>query len=439
MSYPAFSPTGRAIAYETTYDHPQSDGTVSEIDVVNLQGRAALRNPIGGTSAGSLGEDTDQSFGGAIDWQPVSPGPPPAVDVGLVGGSPFRASRALTCSVAFSANGGLLATANTRGFGGPSCDPFGSGGGSVSVFSVERSGALRAVRGSPFSTGADLDTRSVAFDPVGRLLAVAVNRIVSSKRWIRPVGSGVMMFSVSRSGQLRKVPRTPFANARRAVAQALAFSPGGRLVAVVNETGTVSVFSVARSGRLEPVRGSPFRTGRTNPAGAIAFSPDGRFLVTSNTDATISVLAVSSRSGALAPVAGSPFRGGGVGAPLTFSPDGRLLAAAGGRLSLFSVDSATGSLASLPTPAISGFSPAAVAFNPAGTILAGASSGFGGVALFSIGADQSLTQIPGVPWMPDALFSTGADTPGPGAAFDGSGRLLALAEAGGGVSVLRVR
>lgn len=433
--YPAYAPGGHAIAYETGYDQPSSDGSVSEIDVVNLQGRPALRDIIGGTSAGSLGEDTVQSDGGAIDWQPAASGPPPALAVGLVPGSPFATSRALTCSVAFSPNGRLLATANTRGYAG-GCTPIGSGSGSVGVFSVQASGALRPIHGSPFAAGHNLDARSVAFAPDGRLLAVAVNRIVAGRRSFRPIGSSVGVFSVARSGSLRPVHGSPFRNGP-SVAESLAFRPDGRFVAVGSNTGRVSVFALGRSGALRQVRGSPFRSGSPHPASAIAFSPDGTHLATANDDGTISVLSVDRATGSLRSVSGSPFQAGG-GGPLAFSPSGRLLAAAGGSLQILSVDPATGSLSPVSNPPLYGLSSAAVAFNPAGTLLAAPSSGFGGVAVFSVSPAGALTQVVGLPWMPGSMYSTGADTPGPAAGFDPTGHTLALAESGAGVSILRI-
>jgi WD40 repeat protein len=304
------------------------------------------------------------------------------------------------------------------------------------MFSVSATGTLRPVRGSPFPTAKDLDTRSIAFAPGGRLLAVAVNRVVAGRRSIRPSVSGVAVFSVSRSGTLRRVRGSPFSNGRKRVAEALAFSPDGKLLAVANSTGRVSLFSVARSGALEPGGGSPFATGSGHAAAAIAFSPGGGLLATGNDDGTVSVLSLNPRTRGLEPVPGSPYPGGATS--LAFSPDGRLLATAWGGLSLFSVDRATGALSPLSTPTLSGFTPAGVAFSPSGSVLAVPSSDSGGVALFSVSPGGSLSQLPGLAWMPNSLFSTGADTPGVGAAFDGSGRLLALPERGGGVSVLTI-
>jgi hypothetical protein len=259
--------------------------------------------------------------------------------------------------------------------------------------------------------------------------------MVVSRNSIRSVGSGVMVFSVSRSGTLRRVAGSPISIGRRPVAEALAFSPSGRFVAVGTDSGTISVFSVGRSGALRAVRGSPFRSS-DHLIDAIAFSGSG-LVATSNDDATISVLSMNAATGALRPVSGSPFRGGALG-PIAFSPDARLLAAAGANLEIFSVDPSTGSLSPVSNPPIYGFSPAAVAFNPSGTLLAAPSSGYGGVALFSISASGLLAQISGLGWMPNSMFSTGADTPAPSAAFDGAGGLLALGERGAGVSILKI-
>lgn len=82
-----------------------------------------------------------------------------ALGFGQVPGSPFAIGSAPS-SVAFSPDGGPLATANYV--------PTGS----VSVFSVNQmTGALSAVPGSPFATGSE--PFSVAFSPGGGLLATA--------------------------------------------------------------------------------------------------------------------------------------------------------------------------------------------------------------------------------------------------------------------------
>ena len=230
-----------------------------------------------------------------------------------VSGSPF-ATGAFAYSVAFSASGGLLATANTDD-------------NTVSVFSVASDGALTQVSGSPFGTGSA--PISVAFSPSGRLLATA-----------NAGDNTVSVFSVASDGALTQVSGSP--TAAGTGPSSVAFSPGGALLAVTNFglggdppslENTVSVFSFASDGALTPVSGSPFTTG--NGPGSVAFSPSGRLLATANTGAigapgftgnTVSVFSVAS-GGALTQVSGSPFTTGNVPIAVAFSPGGLLATA----------------------------------------------------------------------------------------------------------------
>ena len=134
-----------------------------------------------------------------------------------VTGSPF-ATGSVPHSVAFSPDGGLLATAN-------------SSANSVSVFAVGSGGALTQVTGSPFATGGQ--PVSVAFSPGGGLLATANDG-----------DNSVSVFAVGSGGALTQVTGSPFATGNHPVS--VAFSPDGGLLATANNfAGTVSVFSVA--------------------------------------------------------------------------------------------------------------------------------------------------------------------------------------------------
>ena len=143
---------------------------------------------------------------------------PSALGFEQVPGSPF-ATNDPPIGIAFSAGGGLLATANYSG---------------VSVFSVDRrSGALSRVPGSPF--GGVGRGNAVAFSPDGRLLA-------ETGGYPDPA---MGVFSVNAStGALSPVAGSPFLLSQSG---GVAFSPDGRLLATT--IGGVGVFSV------DPVRG----------------------------------------------------------------------------------------------------------------------------------------------------------------------------------------
>ena len=83
-----------------------------------------------------------------------------------------------------------------------------------------------------------------------------------------PNTDGLSLFQVHADGKLSGEAVT--VNSTRP--EAVAFSPGGRLLATANENGTVSIYSVDGQS-LGQVPGSPFTAG-LDPT-ALAFSPDG--------------------------------------------------------------------------------------------------------------------------------------------------------------------
>jgi 6-phosphogluconolactonase len=374
---------------------------------------------------------------------------PSAAAFSEVPGSPFPAGED-PVSVAFSPDGGLLATAN---------DGERGAAGTVSVFSVDQaSGALTPVSGSPFATDATGPTfgtqpaaRSVAFSPGGRLLAIANE---DSDYEGHGYGS-VSVFAVnSTTGALTPVSGSPFA-AGEARYSSVAFSPGGGLLAAATDnlnTGEVSVFSVnPTTGALTPVSGSPFATG-FDPV-SVAFSPRGGLLATGSNGfpTSVSVFSVAQTSGALTAVSGSPFAAGdGPFYSVAFSPGGGLLATAGEApaggpgLSVFSVDQASGALTQVPgspfgtTDDLPAPPYSAVAFSPGGGQLAEVSAvdatcnclgvysvdqASGALTLVSALSEAEVLSDPGIGFDSDSL------------AFSPGGGLLAAANGGGSVSV----
>jgi WD40 repeat protein len=141
-----------------------------------------------------------------------------------VSGSPFTTNDMTNSngrfpeSVAFSPDGGLLATASTS-------DP------TVSMFSVASGGALAQVSGSPFTTSGT--AIGVAFSLHGGLFGTTnfANQTAS-------------VFTVGSGGTLAPVDGSPFALG--AGSRSVAFSPDGSLFATADSGGTsaVSVFTV---------------------------------------------------------------------------------------------------------------------------------------------------------------------------------------------------
>ncbi len=228
-----------------------------------------------------------------------------------VTGSPFAATY-LAESVAFSPGGGLLATAN-----GGNTQATEPGPNNVSVFSVNGSGELTQVKGSPFATNTD-DPNSVAFSPSGGYLATA------------DFGTGVSVFSVS--GELKQVRGSPFEAGYEP--NSVAFSPSGGYLAVATHEGPYLFAFNQSTGALTKVTGSPFEAG--DYANSIAFSPSGGYLATANYNpyapsGSLSVFSVNQSTGALTKVTGSRFAPGEDPSSVAFSPSGEYLATANGR------------------------------------------------------------------------------------------------------------
>jgi 6-phosphogluconolactonase (cycloisomerase 2 family) len=294
--------------------------------------------------------------------------------VGAAGGLTQVGSAATTgaqpYAVAFSPGGGLLATAN-------------EGANTVSVFSVGAGGALTSV-GPDVSTGAGTQPYSVAFSPNGELLATA-----------NEVAGSVSVFSVAASGVLTSVGPAVSTGAHP---YSVAFSPNGGLLATANSgAGTVSVFSVAAGGTLTSV--GPAVSVGANPV-SVAFSPSGGLLATASQSAgTVSMFSVTA-AGALTPASGSPDP---VSYPyaVAFSQQSGLLAVTqypeiNHTVAVFSV-TAAGALTQVsgsPYPITPGSGPFTVAFDPASTLLATANYTTDNVSVFAGGAPTAQITVP---------------------------------------------
>ena len=243
----------------------------------------------------------------------------------LLRASPLRIGEA---GMALSPNGRLIALTG-GGDGSP---------GRVWMLSLGRGGRLRQVPGSPFHVRrAGPDT--VTFSPNGRFLAVGDNQTNVGR---------ILLFSVSAAGRLRQVAAEHLPinenTGEPGFSNDLKFSPNEKLLAASVPPG-VEMFSVGRRS-LKRVAGSPFSIGpfgdSLDDPQSLSFTPDGRVLAAADRENSAMSLYWVGRRGVLRRVAGSPFtqppRNGDV---LAFSPDGRLLVTNGSPLwqgvSVFSV------------------------------------------------------------------------------------------------------
>jgi uncharacterized repeat protein (TIGR01451 family) len=329
-------------------------------------------------------------------------------------------------SIAFSPDGGLVATANYNTS-------------SVSLFGVA-GGTLNPLAGSPFSThgpdGSGSFPAGVAFSPNGRLLATA-----------NLLSNDVSLFDVA-GGTLHQVSGSPFSTNGSAAGgdrpESVAFSPDGTLLATANvRSNDVSLFDVA-GGTLHQVSGSPFSTNGSAAGGSgpfsVAFSPDGGLLATANVSSNdVSLFDVAGRT--LHQVPGSPFPtngpDGGASTPasVAFSPDGGLLATAdygSSTVSLFNVAGGTlhqvpGSPFSIYGPAGSGSNPRSVKFRPDRGLLATANTSTSNVSVDYVAGGT----LPSVAGSPFSTYGPAGSGSSPFAvAFSPGGGLLATANYG---------
>jgi WD40 repeat protein len=156
---------------------------------------------------------------------------------------------------------------------------------------------------------------------------------------------------------------------------AVAFSPGGKLLASADRDGTVRLWDPATR---QPVDAPMHAARAADGVNGVAFSPDGKLLASADGDGTVRLWAPATGQPVGAPMHAAHGSGGGPGGALgvAFSPDGKLLASADGDGTVRLWDPATGQPVGMPMHAISstrgGTGVNSVAFSPDGKLLASA-------------------------------------------------------------------
>ena len=179
---------------------------------------------------------------------------------------------------------------------------------------------------------------------------------------------------------------------------AVAFSPGGGLLATANATSdTVSIFKVESStGLLTPVTQSPASNADAGMTPeSVSFSPNGAVLASADygTD-TVSTFTVAESTGAVTPVTQTPASNANTeGFPYAaaFSPAGGLLVVpnqGSSTISLYAVDESNGTLTPDPqspaSNAHTGAGPVSLAFSPSGGLIATANFSASSVSMFAV-------------------------------------------------------
>ncbi|MBW4049172.1 MAG: lactonase family protein [Proteobacteria bacterium] len=311
----------------------------------------------------------------------------------------------------------------------------GTGGQSISAYSVDASasGTLTAVSISPFAAGTY--PTSVAVDPTGQFLYVAnddpsntvsaysisaatgalttpptsISTGVGANSWAVTVAPQGFVY-VANSGI--KVPGTvsaftfdpskgfsPITGSPSAAGlnpESVAVNPAGTFAFVANfGSDTISVYAIApNTGALSPV-GSPIATG-VNPYD-IAINPEGTFLYVANYgSANVSAYSISSK-GTLAPIAGSPFGSGAYPFSLAINPAGTFAYVANddapGSISAYSIDPISGALTSISSPIATGNNPHSITIDPSGRFAYVANFGDNTASAYAIASSGALTHL----------------------------------------------
>lgn len=243
----------------------------------------------------------------------------------------------------------------------------------VTAFNIEAAGALTRIPQTGGNTNPvavnGADPSSIAIPQSGKFLYVANSG-----------SNDVTAFSIGASGLLSRIaPSGTDANpisTGGTTPKGMVIAPSGLFLYVANSgSQTVTVFQIGSNGLLTLVppagsRSNPISTGGTTP-NALMISLDGRFLYVANGGGNVSAFTIGS-DGLLARLPSSagnlnPVSAGTSPVALTISPDGRFLYVAnqGGRVSAYTIDTETGTLAPLTAlvgnPFLAGTAPSAIA------------------------------------------------------------------------------
>ncbi len=172
----------------------------------------------------------------------------------------------------------------------------------LTVYSINQvTGALQFVPGSPFPTPNSPGLGSGTTDPTGRFFYLTDLYLNEVDAW-----------TINASGSLTSIPGSPFSTGPyTSLAQGYPYyvviDRNGRFAYVTNEIGgTIAIYQIdPTSGALTPISGSPFSTGAGSGPGAFNFSPDGTLAYVTNLGGSISVYSVNSATGGLTLIPGA--------------------------------------------------------------------------------------------------------------------------------------
>ncbi|HEY7004743.1 MAG TPA: adenylate/guanylate cyclase domain-containing protein [Gaiellaceae bacterium] len=269
-------------------------------------------------------------------WRPIAP--------------PLRSAQGAWEGVDFSPDGRTLAIAG--------------GQGRVELWDVATRKELRELTDPAAATSAERALSIVRYSPDGTVIAAGSKAMNHVTLWAADTG--------------RPMGRPLITNPPGSGAQAIAFSPDSKSLAVPGAPGTVGIWKVGSGRRV----GEPLVIGSDDVAAAI-FARGGRVLIASDDSGAVSMVDVATGRSLGRPLS----VGDKPAASLDLSPDGRLLAAASFAGPVFVWDVATG--VRYGPPLVADTSPVSdVAFSPDGRTLV--SSHVGSAVVWNLGGEQAI-------------------------------------------------
>jgi 6-phosphogluconolactonase (cycloisomerase 2 family) len=257
--------------------------------------------------------------------------------------------------------------------------------GSIYGFSINTAtGALTALTGSPFPTGAQLSPSSMAIDPAGRFAYVASPYLTLSSGY-------VSAYQIDpTSGRLRENANSPFLL-------------GNCLGITINSTGRFAYFAevpsqvrafdldLGQGSLTAEIPGSPYGFGGQGLPLNINVDPSGHnLLYVLNSDLGIYGYKINSATGELTLIQGSPFPGTQDAYSFGMDPQSKFLYAANTWLrtiSAFRIDSASGQLTEIPGSHVAaGSAPQSVTVGLSGKFAYVADTGSDQVMVYTVNA-----------------------------------------------------
>jgi 6-phosphogluconolactonase (cycloisomerase 2 family) len=280
------------------------------------------------------------------------------------------------------------------------------GAATVSAYTIDYTGALTAVAGSPFPAGSGPGPYSVTVDPSGKFAYVA-----------NTDDADVLAYTINATtGALTAVSGSPFPTGPWPAS--VTVDPSAKFAYVANSLfgDDVSAYTInATTGALTQITGSPFAAGSLPQS--VTVDPSGKFAYVANYgDKTVSAYTINATTGALTQITGSPFAAGSQPYSVTVDPSGKFAYVANdgaSDVSAYTINATTGALTQItgsPFPAES--NPVSVTVDPSGKFAYVANSYDSDVSAYTINATTgALAAVSGSPFpagaQPNSVTTTG--------------------------------